>query len=118
MASGTSPCKAVCPAHIPVQGYIKLASEGRYTEALELIKKENPFPAVCGRICNKACEAACTRGIVDSSVAIDDIKKFIAEKDLSAETRFVPKMLNQIGRAGGSELCILPSSQGLPGHGD
>lgn len=97
MSSGTAPCKAVCPAHIPVQGYIKLASEGRYTEALELIKKENPFPAVCGRICNKACEDACSRGIVDSSVAIDDIKKFIAEKDLEAETRFVPKMLNQRG---------------------
>lgn len=95
MDSGTAPCKAVCPAHIPVQGYIKLASEGRYTEALELIKKENPFPAVCGRICNKPCEEACTRGIVDSAVAIDEIKKFIAEKDLSAETRFVPKMLNQ-----------------------
>lgn len=95
MASGTAPCKAVCPAHIPVQGYIKLASEGRYQEALELIKKENPFPAVCGRICNKPCEEACTRGIVDSAVAIDEIKKFIAEKDLSAETRFVPKMLNQ-----------------------
>ena len=79
MESGTAPCKAVCPAHIPVQGYIKLASEGRYTEALELIKKENPFPAVCGRICNKTCEEACTRGIVDASVAIDDIKKFIAE---------------------------------------
>ena len=79
MDSGTAPCKAVCPAHIPVQGYIKLASMGRYTEALELIKKENPFPAVCGRICNKACEQACTRGIVDASVAIDDIKKFIAD---------------------------------------
>ncbi len=95
MPSGTAPCKAVCPAHIPVQGYIKLASEGRYRDALELIKKENPFPAVCGRICNKPCEEACTRGIVDSAVAIDEIKKFIAEKDLEAETRFVPKMLNQ-----------------------
>lgn len=107
MASGTAPCKAVCPAHIPVQGYIKLASEGRYTEALELIKKENPFPAVCGRICNKACEEACTRGIVDSSVAIDDIKKFIAEKDLNAETRFVPKMLNQTGRPYPEKIAVI-----------
>ncbi len=95
--TGTSPCKSACPAHIPVQGYIKLASQSRYTEALELIKKENPFPAVCGRICNKACEDACTRGSIDSPVAIDDIKKFIAEKDLNAETRYVPKMLNQLG---------------------
>ena len=95
MDSGTAPCKAVCPAHIPVQGYIKLASMGRYTEALELIKKENPFPAVCGRICNKACEQACTRGSVDRAVAIDEIKKFIAEQELHADKRYVPKMLNQ-----------------------
>ena len=107
MESGTAPCKAVCPAHIPVQGYIKLASEGRYTEALELIKKENPFPAVCGRICNKVCEEACSRGIVDASVAIDDIKKFIAEKDLCAETRFVPKMLNQIGRPYEEKIAVI-----------
>ena len=107
MESGTAPCKAVCPAHIPVQGYIKLASEGRYTEALELIKKENPFPAVCGRICNKVCEEACSRGIVDASVAIDDIKKFIAEKDLCAETRFVPKMLNQIGKPYEEKIAVI-----------
>ena len=107
MDSGTAPCKAVCPAHIPVQGYIMLASMGRYTEALELIKKENPFPAVCGRICNKACEQACTRGIVDASVAIDDIKKFIADKDLDASTRFVPKMLNQIGRPYTEKIAVI-----------
>ena len=107
MESGTAPCKATCPAHIPVQGYIKLASEGRYTEALELIKKENPFPAVCGRICNKACEEACTRGIVDSSVAIDDIKKFIAEKDLDSATRYVPKMLNQTGKPYPEKIAVI-----------
>ena len=107
MESGTSPCKASCPAHVPVQGYIKLASMGRYKEALELIKKENPFPAVCGRICNKACEAACTRNIVDSAVAIDDIKKFIAEKDLDAETRFVPKMLNQTGKPYPEKIAVI-----------
>ena len=107
MESGTAPCKATCPAHIPVQGYIKPASEGRYQEALELIKKENPFPAVCGRICNKACEAACTRNIVDSSVAIDDIKKFIAEKDLDAEHRYVPKLLNQIGRPYTEKIAVI-----------
>ena len=107
MESGTAPCKATCPAHIPVQGYIKLASEGRYQEALELIKKENPFPAVCGRICNKACEAACTRNIVDSSVAIDDIKKFIAEKDLDAEHRYVPKMLSLTGRPYTEKIAVI-----------
>ena len=107
MPSGTAPCKAECPAHIPVQGYIKLASLGRYTEALELIKKENPFPAVCGRICNKRCEDACTRGSIDDPIAIDDIKKFIAEKDLEASTRFVPKMLNQIGRPYTEKIAVI-----------
>lgn len=109
MPSGTAPCKAECPAHVPVQGYIKLASQGRYTEALELIKKENPFPAVCGRICNKACEDACTRGSVDAPIAIDDIKKFIAGKDLEAEHRFVPKMVNQTGRPYKEKIAVIGS---------
>ena len=107
MESGTAPCKAQCPAHVPVQGYIKLAAQGRYTEALELIKKENPFPAVCGRICNKACEDACTRGDIDSPIAIDDIKKFIAEKDLEAKHRFVPKMVNQTGKPYEEKIAVI-----------
>ena len=98
--SGTSPCKATCPAHIAVQGYLKLAAQGKYREALELIKRENPFPAVCGRICNRRCEEACTRGTVDRSVAIDAVKKFIAEQDLTAEHRFVPEIVvaSNLGR--------------------
>ena len=107
MESGTAPCKAQCPAHVPVQGYIKLAAQGRYTEALELIKKENPFPAVCGRICNKACEDACTRGDIDSPIAIDDIKKFIAEKDLEAKHRFVPKMVNRTGKPYEEKIAVI-----------
>lgn len=98
VSTGTSPCKAECPAHIGVQGYIKLASEGRYTEALELIKKENPFPAVCGRICSKRCEAGCTRNGLDEAVAVDDIKKFIADQDLSAERRYLPKKAHDYGK--------------------
>ena len=109
MPSGTAPCKAECPAHVPVQGYIKLAAQGRYTEALELIKKENPFPAVCGRICNKACEDACTRGSIDAPIAIDDIKKFIAGKDLEAEHRFVPKMVNQTGKPYEEKIAVIGS---------
>ena len=91
--TGTAPCKTACPAHIAVQGYLKLASQGRYKEALELIKKDNPFPAVCGRICNRRCEDACTRGTIDKAVAIDAVKKFIAEQDLHADTRFVPEVV-------------------------
>ena len=90
--SGTSPCKTECPAHIAIQGYIKLASQGRYKEALELIKHENPFPAVCGRICPRKCESACTRGDIDDPIAIDDIKKFIADQDLNKENRYIPKI--------------------------
>ncbi len=88
--SGTAPCKTACPAHIAVQGYIKMAAEGRYLDALKLIKQDNPFPAVCGSICNRRCEDACTRGTIDAPVAIDEIKRFIAEQELKAETRYVP----------------------------
>lgn len=91
--SGTAPCKTACPAHIAVQGYLKKASQGKYQEALALIKKQNPFPAVCGRICNRRCEDACTRGTIDQAVAIDAVKKFIAEQDLKAETRYIPPVV-------------------------
>ena len=90
---GTAPCKTACPAHIAVQGYIKLAAQGRYLDALELIKKENPFPAVCGRVCNRKCEDECTRAQIDQAVAIDEVKKFIADRELDRDTRFVPKKL-------------------------
>ena len=90
---GTAPCKTACPAHIAVQGYLKLAAQGRYLEALELIKKENPLPAVCGRICNRRCEDECTRGSIDRAVAIDEVKKFIADRELDRDTRFVPEKL-------------------------
>mgnify|MGYP003075062547 CR=1 FL=1 len=89
--TGTAPCKTACPAHIAVQGYLKLAKEGRYDDALALIKKDNPLPAVCGHVCNRRCEDACTRGTVDEAVAIDEVKRFLAERDLKAETRYIPK---------------------------
>ena len=94
---GTSPCKTACPAHISVQGYIKLAASGRYHEALELIKKENPFPAVCGRICPHGCESECTRGDIDEPVSIDEIKKFIADKELDGSIRYIPPMRYNLG---------------------
>lgn len=89
--TGTAPCKTACPAHIAVQGYLKLAKEGRYDDALALIKKDNPLPAVCGHVCNRRCEDACTRGTIDAAVAIDEVKRFLAERDLNAETRYIPK---------------------------
>lgn len=105
--TGTAPCKTACPAHIAVQGYLRLAAEGRYTDALALIKKENPFPAVCGRICNHRCEDECTRGNVDEAVAIDEVKRFIADFDLNAETRYIPPMVNQIGRPYPQKIAII-----------
>lgn len=89
--TGTAPCKTACPAHIAVQGYLKMAAQGRYQDALALIKKDNPLPAICGRICNRRCEDACTRGTIDEPIAIDEVKRFIAEQDLKAETRYIPK---------------------------
>lgn len=89
--TGTAPCKTACPAHVAVQGYLKLAKEGRYDDALALIKKDNPLPAVCGHVCNRRCEDVCTRGTIDEAVAIDEVKRFLAERDLKAETRYIPK---------------------------
>ena len=107
LPSGTAPCKVACPAHIPVQGYLKLAAQGRYEDALDLIRTENPLPAVCGRICNKKCEQECTRGGVDEAVAIDEVKRFIADHDLNAETRRIPKMVNQIGRPYTEKIAVI-----------
>ena len=90
--TGTAPCKVACPAHIAIQGYIKMAGEGRYRDALKLIKKDSPFPAVCGSICRKYCEDACTRGTMDQALSIDEIKKFIAEQDMKDEHRYIPPM--------------------------
>ena len=92
-ATGTAPCKAACPAHVPVQGYLKMAKEGRYDEALALIKTQNPFPAVCGRVCNKKCEEACTRGTIDAPVSIDAVKKFLADRERSKKDRYVPEKI-------------------------
>ena len=103
--SGTAPCKTACPAHVAVQGYLKLAAQGRYDEALALIKRENPLPAICGRVCNRRCEDACTRGRVDAAVAIDEVKKFIAQRDLDAAARYVPPVVTPT-RAGGFDQKI------------
>ena len=89
-STGTAPCKTACPAHLAVQGYVHMAGEGRYLDALKLIKQDNPLPAVCGFVCNKRCEQECTRGTIDRAVSIDEIKKFIAMQELDADKRYVP----------------------------
>ncbi|HAA04421.1 MAG TPA: 4Fe-4S ferredoxin, partial [Syntrophobacteraceae bacterium] len=90
--TGTSPCKATCPAHISVQGYVALVAAGKYREALKLIKEENPLPAICGRVCHHPCESACMRGTVDEPVAIDFIKRYVADLDLKSDFRYVPEI--------------------------
>lgn len=105
--TGTAPCKTACPAHIAVQGYLKMAAQGRYQDALALIKKNNPFPAICGHVCNRRCEDACTRGTIDQAVAIDEVKKFIAHLDLDAETRYVPKPVIPSNRGGFNEKVAI-----------
>lgn len=101
--TGTSPCKAACPAHLAVQGYVKLAAEGRYADALKLIKEDNPFPYVCGAICNKRCEEACTRGKIDQPVSIDEIKKYIAAQELDQDKRYIPLCETDHGGMWGEE---------------
>ncbi|MGB9722603.1 MAG: FAD-dependent oxidoreductase [Chloroflexia bacterium] len=76
---GISPCRDACPAHQRAQGYIALIREGRYEEALRVIKEDNPFPGICGRICNHRCEDACNRGKVDEPVAIAALKRFVTD---------------------------------------
>jgi NADPH-dependent glutamate synthase beta subunit-like oxidoreductase len=105
--TGTAPCKTACPAHLPVQGYVKMALEGRYMDALKLIKNENPFPAVCGAICNRRCEDACTRGTIDAPVAIDEIKKFIAKQEIEADKRYIPKTENHEGKQFEQKIAVI-----------
>lgn len=108
--TGTSPCKTACPAHLAVQGYIQMAAEGRYLDALKLIKQDNPFPAVCGAICNRRCEDRCTRGTLDQPVAIDEIKKFIAAQELNAEGRYIPECTNDEGKQwDGFKIAVIGS---------
>ena len=103
----TSPCKTACPAHAPVQGYIKMAAEGRYLDALKLIKTENPFPAVCGAICNRRCKCVYRRTTIDQAVAIDEIKRSIAEQELKENTRFVPLCENHEGKQFTQKIAVI-----------
>ena len=113
--SGTAPCKTACPAHIAVQGYLKMAKEGRYLDALKLIKQDNPLPAVCGAVCNRRCEDACTRGMIDQPLAIDEVKKFVAQQELQAEQRFVPVCEKDDGGMWGPEYKMAVIGAGPAG---
>jgi len=104
---GVSPCRATCPAHVSVQGYLALTAQGRYREALKLIKEQNPLPAVCGRVCHHPCESECGRGKLDEPVAIDSIKRFLADLDLDSQTGFVRDFGSySLGETFLDKLCV------------
>ncbi|MDP8256381.1 MAG: FAD-dependent oxidoreductase, partial [Candidatus Alcyoniella australis] len=73
------PCVLACPAGVNCQGYTALIADGRFAEAYALIRERNPFPSVCGRICHHPCEAECNRSQLDQGVAINDLKRFVAD---------------------------------------
>jgi heterodisulfide reductase subunit A-like polyferredoxin len=88
---GTAPCKAACPAHVSVQGFIALIQAGKHREALALFKQDHPFPGVCGRVCHHPCEEACTRNRLDDTLSIQYLHRFLADEDIKGDTPFVPE---------------------------
>jgi heterodisulfide reductase subunit A-like polyferredoxin len=89
---GTAPCKATCPAHVSIQGYIALINDGRYKEALKLFKEDHPFPAVCGRVCHHPCEGECTRSDVDQPLAIRELHRFLADHEKQSGEVYIPEI--------------------------
>jgi len=82
---GTPPCRTTCPAGVNVQGYVALIKEGKFEEALELVRRDIPFPSVCGRVCFHPCESECERREIDEPLAIKDLKRFIADYEAKKE---------------------------------
>ncbi|MFC1820271.1 FAD-dependent oxidoreductase [Thermodesulfobacteriota bacterium] len=101
----TSPCKVECPAHNDIQGYVSLAANGRYGEALQLIKETSPFPSICGRVCHHPCESDCNRNQIDDPVAIQSIERFLADQDFSAGKPYIPK----VKEARGEKIAVIGS---------
>ncbi|MEJ2635966.1 MAG: FAD-dependent oxidoreductase [Calditrichia bacterium] len=92
------PCRISCPAGVDIQGYLALASMGKYREAIELIKRNNPLPTVCGRVCTRPCEMNCRRNFVDEPAAIDHVKRFLADHDLGSPERYFPPVKPETGQ--------------------
>ncbi len=113
--TGTAPCKTACPVHLSVQGYVKMAAEGRYEDALALIKQDNPLPMICGAVCNRRCEDACTRGTIDQPLAIDEIKKYIASLDLNSKNPYIPLCEKHDGGMWGDEFKVAVIGAGPAG---
>ncbi len=86
-----APCKLACPAGIDIQGHIALTANGQYQEAIKLIKQSNPLPLVCGRVCPRFCETKCRRNLVDEAVAINALKRFVADYDQNNGASYIPQ---------------------------
>ena len=89
-ADCVAPCVQTCPANIDIQLYLRHAMNGNYENALRVIKDRNPFPVACGRVCPHPCEAQCRRNLVDSPVAINHVKRFVADFDMNREESWLP----------------------------
>ncbi|MGM0650602.1 MAG: molybdopterin-dependent oxidoreductase [Bacteroidota bacterium] len=109
-ADCVGPCKETCPAGVDVQGYISLIEKKQYSEAIALIKETNPFPAVCGRVCVRPCEAACRRNLLDegTAVGIDYLKRFAADKDLLHGEHYKP----DVAPSNGKKVAIIGGGPG------
>ncbi|MDR1388039.1 MAG: [FeFe] hydrogenase, group A [Propionibacteriaceae bacterium] len=92
------PCQQTCPAKIDIQRYLALVADGNMTAAIQVIKDRNPFPSVCGRVCPHTCEAACRRNLVDEAVAINEVKRYVADLDLTGPSPWRPEPAPASGR--------------------
>ena len=107
------PCVALCPAGVDIPGYIALVRAGRYNDAVRLIRKDNPFPTVCGYVCEHPCEAHCRRSMVDDAVNICGIKRFACDHaDNTTPPDSAPSTGKRIGIIGG----VFPVAEGSPGR--
>jgi len=97
-ADCVAPCVSTCPDNVDIQKYLRHIHSGNLAEALEVIKETNPFPIVCGRVCPHPCEAACRRNLVDTPVAINHLKRFVADLDLSQDKPWSPKLKPASGK--------------------
>ena len=98
-----APCKLACPAGIDIQGFIALIADGQHREALKLIKESNPLPVICGRVCPRFCEQKCRRNLVDEPLAINALKRFVADYDLNSEGTYIP----EVKPASGHKVAIV-----------
>lgn len=96
-----SPCQNACPAGVNVPGYIALIAAGKPREAYNLVRKENPFPAVCGRVCTHPCESKCRRGQLDEPIAIVDLKRYAADYVIKNEEPYMDLVYPKKGKSVG-----------------